>query len=73
MKRILLALAVVVIAISISRTAQPGTVLTPRETETPLCAVGTAVEQDNCVLDPNDCSRGIDESNQEACDQGGAK
>lgn len=34
--------------------------------ELPTCQIGTS-DDSECVLDANDCSRGIDESNQESC------
>lgn len=32
-----------------------------------------STDENTDSLDPNDCSRGIDEANQEACDLGGAQ
>lgn len=70
MKYLAVSLLIAAVVISLPKSVSPNTFV-PALAETaelPMCPPGTVGDQDGCQLDPNDCSRGIDESNQESCD-----
>lgn len=68
MKQMILGLIVIVTLTGFSRVISPSS----DDVELPTCAAGTQLSEDSaiesgCILSPSDCSRGIDEANQEEC------